>query len=129
MIPLEYDSTLVHPEKIFDLITPNVKYLYIPKAVGLKFVELLIEKRDEISLDFILQSPVQLQVNGQMLKKMFLLKQKFYVIHPIHLVAIMMNPFSPNGYVFDEFLFSSSLKNVIKLPIINVLKESESKHE
>ncbi|MBU1145400.1 MAG: hypothetical protein KJ971_06055 [Firmicutes bacterium] len=122
---LDESSTLIHPEQIISELDKNTKYLYIPNALGPKIIHALINNRNEIKIHLILQTPINLQANEKLLKHLFQLNQQIYVIHPIHLIAIMINPYSPKGYSFDKILFKELFMQKTTLPILNVLEESE----
>jgi hypothetical protein len=57
------------------------------------------------------------------------MQTKIYVLNTINLIGIAYNPFSPSGYCFDELEFRQKLINITDLPIINVMHESEERHE
>lgn len=120
---LDISSTIIDGPKIFEKINDNTKYLYIPKVVSKSFIEAFIENRENINFDIILKSPTSLVLDERLLNKIFLLKQKIYVLKQVNIVAIAFNPFSPTGYSYDSKVFRCELEKNINLPIFNVLEE------
>jgi hypothetical protein len=63
-------------------------------------------------------------VNDQILKHLWLIKQKIFVLNPVNVVALTYNPYSPLGENFSALDFCQNLKQNITLPIFNVLEKS-----
>lgn len=117
-------STLDYGKEIISQIDSNTRYLSIPKAVSKSFIEAFINHRNDFKCDLIITSPTHLMVNDQLVKHLFLLKQKIFVLEPTNVVAVTLNPFSPTGYRFSEKEFQEKLAKKISLPIFNVLEKS-----
>jgi len=123
IIELDYSTVIGKTEDIFNMNLEKVKLIYIPKALTNKFVEKLIEERDKIKFNILLDSPTNIQVNGIYLEKLFKLKNVFYVLNPINIALICYNPFSPKGYEFNDLHFKEKLEKALKHKVFNVLKD------
>ena len=64
-------------------------------------------------------------IDERLLRQLFRLKQKLYVLQPINLVALTFNPFSPTGNRFSLAAFREQLSDDFSLPIYDVLEKSE----
>jgi hypothetical protein len=128
-IQLKSNTALCDITELLGDCLNSVKHLYIPGAIGPLFVQSLIQHRQQIHFDLILQSPAALVVSGPVLTQLFLLKTKISVLHPMNLAAICYNPYSPSGHCFAEPEFRTSLESITSLPIYNVEGESEHLHE
>lgn len=117
-------STLANGRKIIKQIPSNAAYLYIPRAISKSFIQAFIENRLHLDCDLIINNPTSLILDEQQIKYLFSLKQKIYVLHPIKVVAVAYNPYSPIGYSFDNQSFRDELTKHISLPIFNVLEKS-----
>ncbi|NLZ61180.1 MAG: hypothetical protein GX904_00095 [Acholeplasmataceae bacterium] len=122
------DSVITEPEKVFDWINPRWKYLYVPNAVGIVFLRLMVK---DLSKKFILvmNDPASLQIDETLDKQIGALKDRLRVIRPVNLVAVCINPTSPRGYVFEEQIFHRELESRLNLKVINVLTKVGDDHE
>lgn len=121
---LKNASTLDLGREIIKKITPDIAYLYIPKAVSKSFIQAFIENRNHLNCNLIINNATSLILDEQLIKHLLLLKQKIYVLHPINVVAVAYNPYSPTGYSFNNDVFRNELAENISLPIFNVLEKS-----
>jgi len=126
---LEWDSALMNPESIFESIDSNTEYLYIPGSLSSIFAKEFIKRRKSSMPDIILRSPTHLILPESIMTQLFQTGKRIFVLHPINLIAIAYNPFSPTGYEFDELTFRHRLLEITTLPLMNVLHESEEDHE
>jgi len=126
LVELEQKTLIGNIEEIFNMDLEHVRLIYIPKALTNKFVEKIIEKRDIVKFDILLDSPTNIQVNDNYLENLFKLKNKIYVLNPINVAAVCYNPFSPKGYEFDNFEFKESLQKELKQKVFNVLKDGQN---
>ena len=126
---LEWDSALMDPESIFEAVEPNIEYIYIPGSLSSIFAKEYIKRRKTPLPNIILKSPAHLILPELLLTQLFQTGKRIDVLHPIHIIAIAYNPFSPTGYEFDELTFRHRLLAITTLPLLNVLHESEDSHE
>lgn len=120
---LEYDSVIQYQQEIIELITHDIEYIYIPGSLPTQFAKELIKKRRTILPSIILKSPTHMVLPEVVLNNLFNSGISIKVINPVNLVGIMYNPFSPSGYIFDDNEFRDKLRNITKLPVINVMNE------
>lgn len=122
---IDDDSALINPEKIIAKINEFTKYVYFPKAVGPRFIKLLIDLKGKYPIGIVLHHPTALQVEGMMLKHLFILQHQIYVLNPMNVLFVAINPYSPRGYEFDSDLFKEEISSRVTVPVINVLRERE----
>lgn len=122
---INLSTTLDCGAEVVAQITPDVRTIYIPKAVSASFLKAFIEKRHQLHCDIIVKSPVHLMVDDVLVRHLFQLKQKIYVLQPIHLVALTFNPSSPSGYSFSLESFRNQIQDQVSLPIYDVLEKSK----
>ncbi len=125
LIQTNINSTLDYGKEVVDLITPEIKYIFIPNAVSESFIKAFIKERKRINADLIITTPTNLIVDEKLLGHIFKLKQKIYVLENINLVAMTFNPFSPKGNV-NSIDFKNALLDKIKIPLYNVLEEGDT---
>ena len=119
----EHSSIIGKVNDFFDIDFNNIKAVYFPKALTNSFLEKLIRERNKYKFDIILDSPTSVQINDNLLEKMFKLENKFFVENPINLVAVFYNPYSPAGYEFNDNDFKQCLSEVTNYDVVNVLKD------
>jgi hypothetical protein len=118
---LPWSSTLDVPSNLFESIPSDALALYIPKAVTESFVLAWLKHKPTIQIPWLIQSPAHVVICERTLERLLRSNQLIYAINPLHLVAVCVNPFSPNGYSFDALRFSASLSERTSLPVYNVL--------
>jgi hypothetical protein len=121
VLELPWSSTMDVPNNAFEMIPADALALFIPKAITESFVLTWLKHKPTIHIPWIIQSPSHLVVGERILERLIRSHQPIYVIHPLHLVAVCVNPYSPNGYSFDALRFSARLAERTTLPIYNVL--------
>ena len=122
-IELPYSSIIGNVDEFFSLDMNSIKLVYFPKSLTNKFVQKLIEERKKCKFDMIIESPINIQLNNEVLEKLFKLETKIYVVNPINLALICYNPYSPQGYSFNDELFKEKLELALKSSVKNVLKD------
>lgn len=48
----------------------------------------------------------------------------FFVLHPLHLLCITINPWSPSGYHYSEQKFLKTMQKAVDVPVFNLLGET-----
>ncbi len=120
---LEYSSIIGNVDAFFTLPIEDIKLVYFPKSITNKFVEKLLIERKKCKFDMVIDSPINIQLNNQLLERLFKLENSIYVLNPINLALVCYNPYSPQGYEFDNREFENKLENVLGIEVINVLKD------
>ncbi|HPJ23829.1 MAG TPA: hypothetical protein PK113_02855 [Bacillota bacterium] len=119
----EFDSVIGNAEKILDDANKKYRFLYLPKSLPNEFLEFMVANRHLGDYDIIIDSPVALQLNFKNTRNLFKLNKKLYVTNPINLVAVCYNPYSPQGYRFDDAVFEEQLNKALNRRVFNVEKE------
>jgi hypothetical protein len=122
MINLEYSSIIGNVDRFFNLDFRNISKVYFPKSLTNKFVERLIVERRRCKFDIIVDSPINIQVHHNLLKKLFQLENQLYVNNPLNLSLVCYNPVSPLGYEFDNEEFKKKLTMNLGREVFNVLE-------
>lgn len=122
MINLEYSSIIGNVDRFFNLDFKNISKVYFPKSLTNKFVERLIVERRRCKFDIIVDSPINIQVHHNLLKKLFQLENQLYVNNPLNLSLVCYNPVSPLGYEFDNEEFKNKLTMNLGREVFNVLE-------
>ena len=120
-------ETLLNNEGIVKThLNSNSRYLYVAGALSNKLIQTIIDKRFELEdLTIIVKDATHIIVDVGYLEKLKLTNTKILVLNKINLLLLTYNPYSPFGYEFNNDEFKKLLKEKIKLPIINVLKDLE----
>ncbi len=123
---IKLDTLLNNEKKVKKYLTKNSKYLYLPGALSNKLIQVVINKRFELKeLTIIVKDATHIIADTLYLEKLKLTNTKLLVINKINVLFLTYNPHSSKGYEFDNDEFKQKLKQKIKLPIINVLKDVE----
>ena len=99
----------------------HIESIYIQGAITPKLIDLLIAKRIE-NIDLVCDDPTKLLLSEIYFKHIKTLKINLHVIHSCKLIAVTINPFSPNGQHYDEDEFLKRMKDNLFIPVFNVLK-------
>ena len=99
------------PEKM-----PNEYDIYIPRAVTDSIIKGITKKFDYIIAD----DPTKFFLSYEIYNKY---KKHLAVKKNINLAAVTINPTSPYGYSFDARLFIKKMREVINIPVYNVMNE------
>jgi hypothetical protein len=103
----------------------EIESIYIQGAITPKMIDLFISKRIE-RIDFVCDDPTKLLLSETYFKHIKTLGIKLSVIHACMLVAVTINPFSPNGHHYDENEFLKRMKENIDIPVFNVRRMEET---
>ena len=124
-LSLSADSTLGDPKKILDSLPEDAAHLFLPGSLGPTFAREWIRRRKSPLPDLILRSPAHLVVPDPLLDQLFRMKTRIRVLHPVKMIGIAYNPFSPVSPVFPDAEFGDALRKITDLPVFNVMHESE----
>lgn len=125
LLSLPADSTLGDPRKILDSLPEDAAHLFVPGSFGPAFAREWIRRRKSPLPDLILRSPAHLVVPDSLLDLLFRMKTAIRVLHPVTMIGIAYNPFSPVSPGFADAEFGDALRKITDLPVFNVMHESE----
>lgn len=123
--PLSADSALDDPKSILEALPEGAEQLFLPGSLGPAFAREWIRRRKTPLPDLILRSPAHLVLPDPLLDSLFRMKTAIRVLHPVRLIGIAYNPFSPVGPGFPDAAFGEALREITALPVFNVMHESE----
>ncbi|MCF7926791.1 MAG: hypothetical protein K9L74_04380 [Candidatus Izimaplasma sp.] len=117
---------LSNPQGLKKHISNTTKTLFLKGALNDKIAQMLIESRHKFeTLDLLIKDATHLLLKDSYYHHLKTIGVNFYVLNPIELVLITVNPTTKKGYFYDEQQFIIALKNKCNIPIINVLKDLE----
>ena len=119
-IDLGFDTLLGNEVDVFKSITDHTKWLYIPKSLTDEFINRWINHYDRYRFDIIVQSSVNIQLSNQNLSHLFKMNCGVFVLHPINVSKVCVNPFSPRGYNYDGLQFKEMISERLGVKAINV---------
>ncbi|MGM0378155.1 MAG: hypothetical protein ACQEQE_00295 [Bacillota bacterium] len=124
IIDLNLKTGLNNFEKIIKEIDNSTKFIIFPGSLTGQMVK-KIYSYGYTNIDYIVKDTTKLFISEKLLNEFLNLKINFYVYKSIEVLALTINPFSPQGYHFDPNVFKKEIKNYVKdLPVINVLEEN-----
>ncbi len=120
-------ETLLNNERIVkNHLNSNSRILYVAGALSNKLIQTIIDKRFELEdLTIIVKDATHIIIDIGYLEKLKLTNTKLLVLNKINVLLLTYNPYSPHGYEFDNDAFKDLLKEKIRIPIMNVLKDLE----
>lgn len=120
-------QTLVGNEmELYHFIKTGCTLLYIPSAITEKWIDVLVSNhRHFTSFDLVINDASKLVLSSKYIEYLQKLDVKVSVLHPIKLLAVTLNPYSPNGYIFEKDQFHHQLSKSLMVPVFNVLEMSD----
>lgn len=122
-------SVITDSASILDRLTTDTEYLYLPNAVTAGFVRALMKHKTAPDVKIIMKSPINYLDDDPFALGKLAYAGRLFTLHKINLVAVCYNPYSPQGYRFDNQEFRSKLKKISDLPLYNVLESEGDQHE
>ncbi|MGE4571147.1 MAG: hypothetical protein AB7E09_00160 [Candidatus Izemoplasmatales bacterium] len=123
---LNYDSILGNVDRLFNEINDNTKAVYFPKTLTDEFVSKWTSTYHKLNFDIVVKSGVHIQLNQTNLKNIFKMDHDIFVINPIEVCGVCINPYSPRGYTYDPIEFKKVLSKKLKRDVINVKEDDAS---
>lgn len=114
-------TALDSAKEIADNLDDNSKYLVINGAITDNFLENLMKFSQKYKgVTFLVEDGTKLflskNTTNKFQKKGGILK----VLNPIKIIAVTINPTSPNGYEFNKHKFLKSLTEELNIPVFNL---------
>ncbi|HAQ56371.1 MAG TPA: hypothetical protein DCR44_03060 [Acholeplasmatales bacterium] len=121
--PLGAVSAVGSADAVLDKIPPEAAWIYLPKALGPTFAKRFVERRDEHQVGIVVNDPFSIVMPDDVLRHLLLTGRDIRVLHPMKVLFVAINPFSPAGHRFDGIRFSEAIRSVTALPVIDVMEE------
>lgn len=123
LIDLQIESALVFDnilnENIFNIIKQN-KILYVSGALNDKMLNFIILNKFADGFIFIVSDFTKLFISQRMYNILTKKGGKISVLNRTNLLAIAVNPTSPQGYMVSSEKLQSALRRQIDVPVYNV---------
>ncbi|SHF12382.1 hypothetical protein SAMN02745164_01828 [Marinitoga hydrogenitolerans DSM 16785] len=97
--------------------------IYLTGALTENFLKYLIKQKDLKNVEIIVKDFTKIFISPETYKIYIKKGGKITVLKKTKLIAITINPYSPNGYFLDSKELKNRLKKVINVPIINVRED------
>lgn len=117
---MHFSSLIGHLDTLFNHVNDQTKAIFIPKTITDEFVQKWTNSHSKLSFDIIVESGVNIQLNSDMINKFFKLANHVYTKHPMDVLAVCINPYSPRGYQYQASNFKTKMKDKFKCDVINV---------
>jgi hypothetical protein len=124
VLHLSKSSLIGCEQTVFDMVDECVQAIYIPKALTDQFISKWSKSYHQYQFDIIVHTGIHIQLSQANLNKLFKLSHHIYALKPLNLVAVCINPISPQGYQYDAKEFRDLLSEKLHIKVINV-KEGE----
>ncbi|MBY8985290.1 MAG: hypothetical protein KGD65_09500 [Candidatus Lokiarchaeota archaeon] len=118
---LEVSTALDSAQEILDNLDEQSKYIIINGAITDKLLEDLMRSTKKYKdLIILVVDGTKLFINNKTLKKFQKKGGVIKVLNSINILAVTINPTSPEGYEFDKEVFLKSLTEVLTIPVYNL---------
>ena len=118
---LDVLTSLDAAKAISDNLDDNSKFVVINGPITDKLLEDLMKTTELYKgITFLVEDSTKLFLSRNTLDKFLKKGGILKVLYPINIIAITINPTSPNGYEFNKKEFLKLLKEKIKLPIYDL---------
>jgi hypothetical protein len=124
VLHLSKNSLIGCEQTVFDMVDECVQAIYIPKALTDAFISKWSKSYHQYHFDIIVHTGIHIQLSQANLHKLFKLSHHIYALKPLNIVAVCINPTSPQGYQYDAKEFKDLLSEKLQTKVINV-KEGE----
>ncbi len=118
---LDVETALDAAQDIVKNLDENSKYIVINGAITDKLLEDLMKSTDKYKgTTFLVEDGTKLFLSQKTTKKFQKKGGILKVLQSINIIAVTINPTSPNGYVFDKELFLKLLTEELTIPVYNL---------
>jgi hypothetical protein len=118
---LDVETSLNIAKEIVEKLDNNSKYVVINGPITDKLLEDLMKTTEMYKkLTFLVEDSTKLFLSKNTMEKFLKKGGILKVLNPIKIIAITINPTSPNGYQFNKQEFLKLLKENIELPIYDL---------
>ena len=121
---LEVLTSLDSAKDIADNLENNSKYVVIEGAITDKLLNDLMQLTEKYKgVTFLVEDATKLFLSKKTMNKFQKKGGILKVLNPINIIAITINPTSPEGYKFNKDKFLKQLKENLTIPVYNLLEE------
>lgn len=114
-------TALDSAQDIIENLDNDSKYIAIKGAITDKILEDLMKSSQKYKgIPFLVTDGTKLFVGYKSLKKFQKKGGIIKVLNPINVIAVTINPTSPNGYEFDKDVFLKLLTKELTIPVYNL---------
>ncbi|MFX1321931.1 MAG: hypothetical protein ACFFAQ_09830 [Promethearchaeota archaeon] len=118
---LDVLTSLDIAKEIVEKLDNNSKYVVINGPITDKLLEDLMKTTERYKgLTFLVEDSTKLFLRRNTMEKFLKKGGILKVLYPINIIAITINPTSPNGYEFNKKEFLKLLKENVELPIYDL---------
>ena len=118
---LKIATALDSAQKITENLDDDSKYVVINGAITDKLLDDLMSSTQKYKgITFLVTDGTKLFLSNKILTKFQKKGGIIKVLKPINIIAVTINPTSPNGYVFDKEIFLKSLTEVLTIPVYDL---------
>ena len=99
------------------------EFIYVQGAVSEAYISQLIMSNYHLkNVYLIAEDASKIFIKPSTYEKLRIKKAKLMVLNPINLVALTVNPISPNGIHFDRVEFLEKMKASVRIPVFDCLQ-------
>lgn len=119
---LPFNSALNCGTEMVKAIDETTRYLYIPGSLTRYTLEKLVSSKFIRDIKIVVKDGTKLFIEPMFWKKYLRMGLNFMVLDEIRLLAVTVNPYSPNGYFFDSEEFLDKMrKRIPDIPVMDVM--------
>ncbi len=122
---LDVLTSLDSAKDIADNLEKNSKYVVIKGAITDKLLEDLMQITEKYKgVTFLVENATKLFLSKNTMKKFQKKGGILKVLNPINIIAVTINPTSPDGYKFNKDKFLKQLKANLSIPVYNLVEDN-----
>lgn len=119
-------SLSLDPTQIHQLMAEDFKVVQIHGALTDSMVPLLLKYREKLEgKTLIIDDAANILCSSQNYRYLEQVGLRIRTRHPVEILFVGINPFSPSGYTFDPFEMKQMMSQALDCPVINVKTDLE----
>ena len=116
--------------EIGSALRENSRYVIFPGSLVKKTLEDLIAVTPHYKgVKFVVQDGTKIFIPREDWIRFKKRGVKVYTLEPLHVLAVSVNPYAPQGYEFPPGEFLRRMKGALQLPVVDVMQEGEDHHD
>ena len=122
--PFNLQTTLDSSDSLIESLFKNPAYFVLKGLISDNLIQKLLQSIPTLNkIPIIIQDSTKLMISPNTFQRFLHAGGQFKVLHPISLICITANPYSPSGYTYPASEFLKGLRSSISLPIFDVMGE------